>query len=126
MEGEGEGKCQLLHRHYQSLVREFKRLERRLVECQKKQLEVSLPFHPHSIIYHVSVPFQVAQHRDIIQNEYARANLARSKLESLCRELQKHSKQVAVSPGSFNYFIAWGCFIFIAWGCLVPEAVLYL
>ena len=39
----------------------------------------------------------MAQHRDIIQNEYARANLARSKLENLCRELQKHSKQVAVS-----------------------------
>ena len=45
----------------------------------------------------VMVPFQVAQHRDIIQNEYARANLAKSKLENLCRELQKHSKQVAVS-----------------------------
>ena len=38
----------------------------------------------------------MAQHRDIIQNEYARANLAKSKLENLCRELQKHSKQVAV------------------------------
>ncbi|CAI8045333.1 Alpha-taxilin [Geodia barretti] len=78
LEGEGEDgtKCNILHRRYQSLVREYKRLERRLVECQKKQLEV-------------------AQHRDIIQNEYARANLARSKLENLCRELQKHSKQVA-------------------------------
>ena len=97
LEGEGEdrAKCNLLHRRYQSLVREYKRLERRLVECQKKQLEVSFPFLPLS--HHVSVPFQVAQHRDIIQNEYARANLARSKLENLCRELQKHSKQVAVS-----------------------------
>ena len=48
----------------------------------------------------VLVLFQVAQHRDIIQNEYARANLARSKLENLCRELQKHSKQVAVSSAT--------------------------
>ena len=49
----------------------------------------------------------MAQHRDIIQNEYARANLARSKLENLCRELQKHSKQVAVSyycPPGFNFW----------------------
>lgn len=45
----------------------------------------------------MTTAFQVAQHRDIIQNEYARANLAKSKLENLCRELQKHSKQVAVS-----------------------------
>lgn len=42
--------------------------------------------------------WQVMQHRDIIQNEYARVNLAKSKLESLCRELQRHSKAVAVSP----------------------------
>ena len=47
MEGEGEdrAKCQLLHRHYQSLAREYKRLDRRLVESQKKQLEVLAPFH---------------------------------------------------------------------------------
>ena len=46
LEGEGEdrAKCNILHRRYQSLVREYKRLERRLVECQKKQLEVLL--HP--------------------------------------------------------------------------------
>ena len=44
LEGEGEDgtKCNILHRRYQSLVREYKRLERRLVECQKKQLEVFL------------------------------------------------------------------------------------
>lgn len=49
------------------------------------------------LVDHMTTAFQVAQHRDIIQNEYARANLAKSKLENLCRELQKHSKQVAVS-----------------------------
>ena len=39
---------------------------------------------------------QVAQHRDVIQTEYARVNVAKGKLENLCRELQKHSKAVAV------------------------------
>ena len=46
-------------------------------------------------------PPQVAQHRDIIQNEYARVNLAKSKLENLCRELQRHSKAVAVSQSLY-------------------------
>ena len=132
LEGEEEdrAKCHILHRRYQSLVREYKRLERRLVECQKKQLEVPLCLFSHcripfsfSLYIHSrivlcpdsilscpdSIPLQVAQHRDIIQNEYARANLARSKLENLCRELQKHSKQVAVSyllqpPGGSNFW----------------------
>ena len=39
-EGEDRTKCHTLHRRYQALVREYKRLDRRLVECQKKQLEV--------------------------------------------------------------------------------------
>lgn len=39
----------------------------------------------------------MAQHRDVIQTEYARVNVAKGKLENLCRELQKHSKAVAVS-----------------------------
>ena len=29
-----------LHKLYQALARDYKRLERRLVECQRKQLEV--------------------------------------------------------------------------------------
>lgn len=43
MEGEGSGaeeRCSALHRHYQTLVRDYKRMEKRLVECQRKQLEV--------------------------------------------------------------------------------------
>ena len=43
MEEEGSGaeeRCSSLHRHYQTLVRDYKRLEKRLVECQRKQLEV--------------------------------------------------------------------------------------
>lgn len=45
----------------------------------------------------MSYDIQVAQHRDVIQTEYARVNVAKGKLENLCRELQKHSKAVAVS-----------------------------
>lgn len=103
LEGEGEDrtKCLALHRRYQALVREYKRLDRRLVECQKKQLEVTTQTTPKTTPTSVTVPFQVAQHRDIIQNEYARANLAKGKLENLCRELQKHSKQVAVSQRDY-------------------------
>lgn len=71
-----EERCTAIHRHYQVLARDYKRSEKRLVECQKKQLEV-------------------AQHRDVIQTEYARVNVAKGKLENLCRELQKHSKAVA-------------------------------
>ena len=43
MEGGGGGaeeQCASLHKHYQHMAREYKKLERRLVECQKKQLEV--------------------------------------------------------------------------------------
>lgn len=35
-----EERCIGIHRHYQALVRDYKRSEKRLVECQKKQLEV--------------------------------------------------------------------------------------
>ncbi len=45
----------------------------------------------------LSLP-QVVQHKDIIQTEHTRVNQAKIKLENLCRELQKHSKAVAVSP----------------------------
>jgi len=37
-----EERCQGLQRHYQVLCREYKKQEKRLVECQKKQLEVSV------------------------------------------------------------------------------------
>ncbi len=42
-------------------------------------------------------PLQVVQHKDIIQTEHTRVSQAKIKLENLCRELQKHSKAVAVS-----------------------------
>lgn len=47
MEGNEEGasweeRCVGLYRHYQALARDYKRSEKRLVECQKKQLEVGV------------------------------------------------------------------------------------
>ena len=40
---------------------------------------------------------QLVQQKDGIQTELTRMSLAKTKLESLCRELQKHSKAVVVS-----------------------------
>lgn len=37
-----EERCSSMHRYYQALVRDYKRLEKRLAECQKKQLEVEV------------------------------------------------------------------------------------
>lgn len=39
-----EERCVGVHRHYQALVRDYKRSEKRLAECQKKQLEVGVVF----------------------------------------------------------------------------------
>ena len=63
----------------------------------------------HNCIYvYVCVySLQVAQHRDIIQNEFARLNVAKGKLETLCRELQKHNKQVVVSNCTISTTKAW-------------------
>lgn len=40
---------------------------------------------------------QVMKEKDQLQNEHSRAVLARSKLEGLCRELQRHNKTLKVS-----------------------------
>ena len=52
----------------------------------------------------VSVVFiiQLVQQKDGIQTELTRMSLAKTKLESLCRELQKHSKAVVVSVCVFD------------------------
>lgn len=39
---------------------------------------------------------QVVQEKDTLRNEHSKAILARSKLESLCRELQKHNRALKV------------------------------
>ncbi|XP_019859265.1 PREDICTED: alpha-taxilin-like [Amphimedon queenslandica] len=70
-----ESKLDALYKHCMTIVRDYKRLDKRLTECQRKQQEV-------------------IQHRDIIQTECNRATAAKNKLESLCRELQKRNKEV--------------------------------
>lgn len=40
---------------------------------------------------------QVMKEKDQLQSEHSRAVLARSKLEGLCRELQRHNKTLKVS-----------------------------
>ena len=45
----------------------------------------------------VFIIVQLVQQKDGVQTELTRMSLAKTKLESLCRELQKHSKAVVVS-----------------------------
>lgn len=44
---------------------------------------------------------QVMKEKDQLQSEHSRAVLARSKLESLCRELQRHNKTLKVRLETF-------------------------
>lgn len=41
---------------------------------------------------------QLIQDKDNLRNEHSKAILARSKLESLCRELQRHNRTLKVQP----------------------------
>lgn len=41
---------------------------------------------------------QLIQDKDILRSEHSKAILARSKLESLCRELQRHNRSLKVHP----------------------------
>lgn len=43
---------------------------------------------------------QVVQEKDNLRNEHSKAILARSKLESLCRELQRHNRTLKVHKQS--------------------------
>lgn len=47
---------------------------------------------------------QLVQDKDNLRNEHSKAILARSKLESLCRELQRHNRTLKVQtpPGLIN------------------------
>lgn len=40
---------------------------------------------------------QLVQEKDHLQSEHSKAILARSKLESLCRELQRHNRTLKAS-----------------------------
>ncbi|XP_008563712.1 PREDICTED: beta-taxilin [Galeopterus variegatus] len=68
-----EEKLDFLFKKYAELVDEHRTEQKKLKLLQKKQI-------------------QIQKEKDQLQSEHSRAILARSKLESLCRELQRHNK----------------------------------
>ncbi|XP_008054764.1 beta-taxilin-like, partial [Carlito syrichta] len=68
-----EEKLDFLFKKYAELLDEHRTEQKKLKLLQKKQA-------------------QVQKEKDQLQSEHSRAILARSKLESLCRELQRHNK----------------------------------
>lgn len=48
---------------------------------------------------------QVMKEKDQLQSEHSRAVLARSKLEGLCRELQRHNKTLKVGHSTAQIII---------------------
>ncbi len=48
---------------------------------------------------------QVLKEKDQLQSEHSRAVLARSKLEGLCRELQRHNKTLKVTISSHDMIV---------------------
>lgn len=53
---------------------------------------------------------QLVQEKDHLQSEHSKAILARSKLESLCRELQRHNRTLKAS-------VSWDC----CRSCFIPN-----
>uniref|UniRef100_W5LZ65 Taxilin beta b n=2 Tax=Lepisosteus oculatus TaxID=7918 RepID=W5LZ65_LEPOC len=68
-----EEKLEALFKKYAELLEEHRSEQKQLKALQKKQV-------------------QITKEKDQLQSEHSRAILARSKLESLCRELQRHNK----------------------------------
>ncbi|KAL8186581.1 UNVERIFIED_CONTAM: hypothetical protein K2H54_074260 [Gekko kuhli] len=68
-----EEKLDLLFKKYAELLEEHRTEQKKLKCLQKKQA-------------------QLIKEKDQLQSEHSKAILARSKLESLCRELQRHNK----------------------------------
>uniref|UniRef100_H0WHE8 Taxilin beta n=1 Tax=Otolemur garnettii TaxID=30611 RepID=H0WHE8_OTOGA len=68
-----EEKLEFLFKKYAELLDEHRTEQKKLKLLQKKQA-------------------QIQKEKDQLQGEHSRAVLARSKLESLCRELQRHNK----------------------------------
>ena len=75
------------------------------MQCYKPHYSVDLPLifqaHQNKMIQgkHDDIKKkhdQIVDERDHLQASYNRANLAKSKLESLCRELQRHVKCLKV------------------------------
>ncbi|NWY57547.1 TXLNB protein, partial [Chionis minor] len=70
-----EEKMDLLFKKYAELHEEHRAEQKKLKCLQKRQA-------------------QITKEKDQLQSEHSRAILARSKLESLCRELQRHNKNL--------------------------------
>nr|XP_009930258.1 PREDICTED: beta-taxilin [Opisthocomus hoazin] len=70
-----EEKLDLLFKKYAELLEEHRAEQKKLRYLQKRQA-------------------QITKEKDQLQSEHSRAILARSKLESLCRELQRHNKNL--------------------------------
>uniref|UniRef100_A0A8D0F8L6 Taxilin beta n=1 Tax=Strix occidentalis caurina TaxID=311401 RepID=A0A8D0F8L6_STROC len=70
-----EEKLDLLFKKYAELLEEHRADQKKLKYLQKRQA-------------------QITKEKDQLQSEHSRAILARSKLESLCRELQRHNKNL--------------------------------
>ncbi|NXT83044.1 TXLNB protein, partial [Zapornia atra] len=70
-----EEKLDLLFKKYAELLEEHRAEQKKLKYLQKRQA-------------------QIIKEKDQLQSEHSRAILARSKLESLCRELQRHNKNL--------------------------------
>ncbi|NWU49428.1 TXLNB protein, partial [Dromas ardeola] len=70
-----EEKMDLLFKKYAELHEEHRAEQKKLKYLQKRQA-------------------QITKEKDQLQSEHSRAILARSKLESLCRELQRHNKNL--------------------------------
>ncbi|KAM9240421.1 beta-taxilin [Leptosomus discolor] len=70
-----EEKLDLLFKKYAELLEEHRVEQKKLKYLQKRQA-------------------QITKEKDQLQSEHSRAVLARSKLESLCRELQRHNKNL--------------------------------
>ncbi|NXP43581.1 TXLNB protein, partial [Heliornis fulica] len=70
-----EEKLDLLFKKYAELLEEHRVEQKKLKYLQKRQA-------------------QITKEKDHLQSEHSRAVLARSKLESLCRELQRHNKNL--------------------------------
>nr|XP_060609452.1 beta-taxilin [Anolis sagrei ordinatus] len=68
-----EEKLDVLFKKYAELLEEHRTEQKKLKYLQKRQT-------------------QLVKEKDQLQSEHSRAILARSKLESLCRELQRHNK----------------------------------
>ncbi|XDV41501.1 hypothetical protein PO909_010365, partial [Leuciscus waleckii] len=82
--GSPEEKVEMVLRKYTELVEEHRTEKKQLEQLQQKQ-------------------GLLVKHRDQLQFEHSRAILARSKLEMLCRELQRHNRTLKTLEKIFKH-----------------------